>query len=39
VLVSKQGNDLLLADIKIPVMDGIALALAVARLPNPPITY
>ncbi len=39
VLVSKQGNfDLLLADIKMPVMDGIALALAVARdFPNLPI--
>jgi len=32
VLVSKQGNfDLLLADIKMPVMDGIALALTAAR--------
>jgi two-component system cell cycle response regulator CpdR len=38
-LQGQQGNfDLLLADIKMPVMDGIALALAVARdFPNLPI--
>jgi CheY-like chemotaxis protein len=36
VLVREGGRfDLLLTDIKMPVMDGIALALAAARLPGP----